>query len=403
MKKIFNILVVSFSLAIPGSLFSQERESASLDDFIIANKQLLYNLTEVIDKNGNKSVGFLFGLKSDSLILIRKNEKYYYSLKDLLDIKIEYGRKNYEGVVIGSIAGVYLGNLIFFNADGQPTAYWDNEDGGLEAGASLIFAFVGGGIGYIIDIASEGGQEIFSFSFNVNDTEWVQEVQRLKEFLIGIERENMVNINFSLSQVSTRFSEIEDNSSFSQNYYYNSNYSGVTSFNLLRRIQVTYALLNYLDVGGSICWFGEPSFYSYSYKYTPNGTESININQKYEAIGYYASAVYYPLKYIFPKVLSWSISAGIGIGNVNYSFEYFRTIEKNPNIIEEETTKTIDENVFSAIISTQLDLYLINELSLGLVVDYAYVPGEMPAIPDTDIGESSLSNFSFGAALGYHF
>ena len=360
-------------------------------------------MTEVIDKNGNKSIGFLFGLKSDSLILIRKNEKYYYSLKDLLNIEIEYSRKNYKGVVIGSIAGVYLGNIIFFSADGQPTEYWDNEDAGVKAAASLIFAFVGGGIGYIIDIASEGEQEIFSFSFNVNDTEWVQELQRLKEFLIGIEKENMVNINFSLSQVSTRFSEIEDNSSISQNYYYDSYYSGVTSFNLLRRIQVTYALLNCLDVGGSICWFGEPSFHSYLYNYFPNGTESINIAQKYEAVGYYASAVYYPLKSIFPKILAWSISGGIGIGNVNYSFEYLRTIENYPNITEEETTKTIDENVFSAIISTQLDLYIINELSLGFVVDYVYVPGEMPAIPNTDISESSLSNFSFGAALGFHF
>ena len=166
---------------------------------------------------------------------------------------------------------------------------------------------------------------------------------------------------------------------------------------------MTYSLLNYLDVGGSICWIGEPSFHSYLYNYSASGTESINITQKYEAFGYYASAVYYPFKTIFPKILAWSISAGIGIADVNYLFDYRRTIENYPNIIEEDTTKTIDENVFSAIVSTQFDLYIINELSLGFVVDYVYVPGEMPAIPNTDIGERSLSNFSFGATLGFHF
>ena len=403
MKKIFNLFVIFFCLAILVPSFSQEKESAPPDELIIANKQVLYNLTEIIDKGGKRSSGFLFGLKSDSLILIRSNEKTYYSLTDLLDIEIECDRRNFKGVVIGSFAGAYLGNLIFFNAEGQPTAYWDNEDAGAKAAASVLFAFIGGGIGYLIDAAAEVKQEIFSFRSDVGDTEWVEELQRLKEFLLGAERENMININFSLTQVGTRFTEIKDNSSISTNYYYNNNYDGVTSFNLLRKIQVTYSLLNYLDVGGSICWIGEPSFYSYLYNYSPSGSESINIIQEYEAFGYYASAVYYPFKTIFPKILAWSISAGVGIADVNYLFKYRRTIENYPNIIEEDTTKTIDENVLSAIVSTQLDLYIINELSLGFIVDYVYVPGEMPAIPNSDIGERSLSNFSFGATLGFHF
>ena len=54
-------------------------------------------------------------------------------------------------------------------------------------------------------------------------------------------------------------------------------------------------------------------------------------------------------------------------------------------------------------ISSQLDLYLLDELSLGFVVDYIFVPGEMPAIPNTDISTKSLSNFSYGVDLGFHF
>jgi hypothetical protein len=403
MKKIFNLLAFFFCLVAPVSSFSQEKESAPPDELIIAKKQVLYNLTEIIDKGGKRSTGFLFGLKSDSLILIRSNEKTYYSLTDLLDIEIECDRRNFKGVVIGSFAGAYLGNLILFDAEGQPTAYWDNEDAGAKAAATVLFAFVGGGIGYLIDAAAEVRQENFSFRSDVGDTEWIEELQRLKEFLIGVERDNIININFSLTQVGTRFSEIEDNPSMLTNNYYNTNYSGVTSFNLLRKIQVTYALLNYLDVGGSICWIGEPSFHSYSYNYSPSGSESINISQKYEAVGYYASAVYYPFKTVFPKILSWSICAGIGIADIDYLFNYRKTIENYPNTVEEDSTKLIDENVFSTIVSTQFDLYIINELSLGFVVDYIYVPGEMSAIPNTDIGERSLSNFSFGASLGFHF
>lgn len=403
MKTIFDLFMIFFCLAMLVPSFSQEKESTLPDELIIANKQVLYNLTEIIDKGGKRSSGFLFGLKSDSLILIRSNEKTYYSLKDLLDIEIEYDRKNSKGVVIGSFAGAYLGNIIFFDAEGQPNAYWDNDDAGAKAAGTVLFAFVGGGIGYLIDFAAEASYIIFSFRSDVGNTEWVEELQRLKEFLIGVESENIININFSLTQVSTRFSEIEDNPSMLTNNYYNINYGGVTSFNLLRKIQVTYVLLNNLDVGGSICWIGEPSFHSYSYNYSPSGSESINIAQKYEAVGYYVSAVYYPFKTVFPKILSWSICAGIGIADIDYLFNYRKTIENYPNTIEEDSTKSIDENVFSTIISTQFDLYLINELSLGFVVDYIYVPGEMSAIPNTDIGERSLSNFSFGASLGFHF
>ena len=348
------------------------------------------------------SRGFLFGLKSDSLVIIRNEEKYYYSLRDLINVEIEYNRKNYKGLLIGSFAGAYLGNILFFTADEQPTAYWDNEDGGAKAAVSLLFAFVGGGIGYLTDLAIEEGEESSLFDFDVDNEKWVEEFERLKNFLLGAEQENPIHINFSLSQVNTRFAELKKNSSTLNNYYYNSYQGGTTSFNLLRKMQLTYSILNFLDVGGSICWFSEPSFYYY-YPYSYTGELTGNGSQTYEGVGYYATAVYYPLKTFLPKTISWNIGAGIGIGNVNYSFEEMRTIGTYPNITEERTSKKIDESVFSAMISSQIDIFLINELSLGFVVDYIYVPGEMPAIPDTDIGVKSLSNFSYGASLGFHF
>ena len=399
MKTTFKIFFFLFCLTIFLQVSSQGQEDSLSDDLIIANKQILYNITEVIDKNGNMSLGFLFGLKSDSLILIRNEKKDYYWLKDLVNIEIEYNRANYKGLVIGSVAGAYLGNIIFFTADEQPTAYWDNEDAGGKIAASLLFAFIGGGIGYLVDIALEDGQRNNSFNFYVEEIQWLEEFERLKEFLIGEEKENKININFNLSQVKTRFSEFDNSNDLSSNYYY----GGVTSFNLLRKIQITYSLLNYLDIGGAICWFGEPQFYSYSYAWSPTTNESVNMSQQYEGSGYYASAIYYPFKSVFTGIVSWNIAAGIGLGNVNYSFEYIRTINNYPEITEEIITEKIDKNVFSAMISSQLDLYLFDELSLGFVIDYIFVPGEMPAIPNTDIGTKSLSNYSYGASLGFHF
>ena len=398
MKKLSFIFIASFCHFAMCSLLAQNQGGGQSDEIIIANNQILYNLTEVIDKNGDMTRGFLFGLKSDSLILIRNEEKYFYSLKDIINIEIEYNRKNYKGLLIGSFAGAYLGNILFFTADEQPTAYWDNQDAGAKAAVSLLFALVGGGIGYLIDLAVEEGEGSNSFDFNMNDDKWQTEFERLKNFLIGNEQENRIHINFSLSQVKTRYSEMENNATLNHYNYYNH----VTSFNLLRKIQVTYSLLSFLDIGGSVCWFGEPSFYYY-YPYSYTGELTGNGSQTYEGVGYYATAVYYPLKSFLPKTISWNIGTGIGIGNVNYLFEEMRTIGTYPNITEEQTSKKIDESVFSAMISSQIDIFLVNELSLGFIVDYIYVPGEMPAIPETDIGTKSLSNFSYGASLGFHF
>jgi len=299
--------------------------------------------------------------------------------------------------LIGSFAGAYLGNILLFTADGQPTAYWGNQDGGAKAAVSLLFAFVGGGVGYLIDLAVEEREGSNSFNFNIDNEKREEEFERLKNFLIGAEKENLIHISFSLSQVKTRYSDIENSTPL--NPYYS--HVAVTSFNLLRKIQVTYSLLSFLDIGGSVCWFGEPSFY-YSYPYSYNGLNG-NGSQIYEGVGYYATAIYYPLKTFLPKKISWNIGAGIGMGSVNYSFEEMRTIGIYPDITEEQTLKKIDEAVFSAMISSQIDVFLINELSLGFNIDYIYVPGDMPVILDTDIGEKSLSNFSYGASLGFHF
>ena len=165
------------------------------------------------------------------------------------------------------------------------------------------------------------------------------------------------------------------------------------------RLNVAF-IIEDLEVGGAISWFGEPSIFWHSYF---GGGTNVTVTQMYDGVGYYALTVYHPFASTFSKLISWSIGAGIGMGSVDYYFEEMRTVGSYPEITEEETSKRIDKTVFSALINTQFDLFLIKQLSIGLMADYVFVPGEMPAIPNTDISERSLGNFSFGFALGFHF
>ncbi len=395
-KNIFIIVLIQIvTICFPSYTQDSIITKPLTEGLVTANKDLLYNLVTVINIDGDVSRGFLVGLKTDTLILFKDEQNIEIPIRELVTVTIKTQRDNLGGLAIGSILGIYLGNLAFFQAVNQPTAYWQGEDEGWKAIASLLFAFVGGGVGYLIDISTQNDTEEFTFS---GDKKYqIRELDRLKAFLKGEQLiERKVHLGVQMSQVNTRYSEIQTDEN--NLYYYG--YDEVTSFNLLRKIQLMYQIQEDLEVGGAISWFGEPSIFWYS---NFGGGSNVTVTQTYDGVGYYAVAVYHPFASTFSKQISWSIGAGIGMGSVDFSFEEMRTVGSYPEIIEEETSKRINKTVFSALVNTQFDLYLIKELSIGLMADYVFVTGEMPAILSTDISERSLGNFSFGFALGFHF
>jgi len=366
------------------------------DGLIIANKDLLYNLVTVVNVDGNVSRGFLVGLKADTLILFKDEQNIEFPIKELLTVTIEIERDNLKGLAIGSILGVYLGNLAFYQTEDQPTAYWQGEDEGVIALVSVLCAFVGGGIGYIIDIGTENDTE--EFNFGGDEQEQIKELERLKAFLKGDQLvESKFHLNVQMSQVNTRYSEIQRDENY-PSYYYDED--KVTSFNLLRKIQLTYFILEDLEVGGAISWFGEPSIFWQYIEYD----SSITVTQTYEGVGYYAVVAYHPFRSIFTKTFSWIIGGGIGFGNVDYEFQ--KEKEKwgeYPENTKETTTARIVSNFFSVLLYTQFDLYLFDELSIGLAADYIVLPEKMYAIPELNLVERNLGNFSFGLSIGLHF
>ncbi len=392
-KNIFIIVLIQIvTICVPSYTQDSIITKPLTEGLVTANKNLLYNLVTVVSVDGDVSRGFLVGTKADTLILFKDEQNAEFPVRKLLTVTINTQGNNLRGLLIGGILGMYLGNLAFFQVENQPTAYWRGESEGWKAIASILMAFVGGGVGYLIDISTQDNTEEFTFSGDKEDQ--IKELDRLKAFLKGEQlMESKVHLGVQMSQVNTRYSEIQGDENNS--YYYG--YDEVTSFNLLRKIQLTYQIQEDLEIGGAISWFGEPSIFWYS------NFGGGSVTQTYDGVGYYAVAVYHPFALTFSKQISWSIGAGIGMGSVDFSFEEMSTVGSYPAITEEETSKRINKTVFSALVNTQFDLYLIKELSIGLMADYVFVTGEMPAILNTDISERSLGNFSFGLALGFHF
>jgi hypothetical protein len=386
--KITLILSLFITLCNPG--YSQDASTNNINTQNIESidKDILYSLVILQDKDGNYSQGFLIGLKSDTLVIHEKDTNRNIAIKNLASISIETRNKGgMQGVAIGGILGTYLTYLAFWQTENEPFAYYQNESAFGQALVSLLGTLLGSGVGYLIDKSSEENTEIFDFSGN--DKSKTEEFRRLKKFLTGYESASKIHLNFQLSQVSTRLSEMGNNE---DDYY---SYRDVTSFNLLRKIQLTYSIFDDLEIGGAVSWFGEPSMSWYNY--TSGTNENSYGGQTYEGVGFYAMAVYKPFHSFFSETFTWKVGAGIGSGNVDYEFIEYDYTQGDTTIMN------INKTLFSAILYTQFDLFLYDRFSIGFVADYVYLPEEIPGISELDISSRNLGNFSFGFTLGLHF
>jgi len=393
MKKINITLILSLFITLCNASYSQESGNSNISsqNLEIIDKDILYSLVILQEKNGNFSTGFLIGLRSDTLVIHVKDQNRNIAIMDLISISIETkGKGGMRGVAIGGIFGTYLFYLLAWQAENEPFAYYGDDSALGQALVSLLGTLLGGGVGYAIDRNTTEVTEIFNFSGD--DGNQKEEFQRFKDFITGKESASKLHLNFQLSQVSTKGNDKYD-------YYYS--HRDVTSFNLLRKIQLTYSILDELEIGGAISWFGEPSL-EWNFYSSTTGQRSSG-GPTYEGIGFYAMAVYKPFPSFFSETFSWKVGAGVGSGNVNYEVSALIN-SGSPNYTQTDTTITkINKSLFSVLIYSQFDLFLYDRFSLGFVADYIYLPEEIPGIPELDLSSRNLGNFSFGFTLGLHF
>ena len=388
--------------------YSQDK-SADNDQWIIIDKDLMYNIVIATDLNQKITKGLLYGMKGDTVYLSLKNETIKLNLRNLLTLSIEDRRTSNRGFVYGTIGGMYLGTLLFLTSKDQPARYleYNYEKLGILALYELLFAAVGGGLGYLIDRNSGGEQEVFYFN---QDEEGIDtEIKALENFLTNNSIPRKMKINFHFSQVNTRLSEIQDNTddNYYLNGYYNSNYYQVHNFNMLRKLSLTYEVFEKLEIGFALNWFGEPLFsykktdyYGTVYTYTSN-----NISQSFDGMGYYVVINYKPLRNLIPEYFDILVGAGAGIGIVDFIYRS-ETVTKNyvsgtTRVVNDESI--LDEVLFSSIIMCEIKYFIYPDLNLSIQADYIYLPEKMPAIPVFGIEERSLGNFSLGLGIGINF
>lgn len=410
-KGIFLILTLAF-LFYPWEMRggqADQSSSSSVSELPTA-LSLLFNRVSVYRKQGGAIFGLLVGVDSESLIvrLGKNDEKVHY--RDLAKVTIETEKKTSRYVLYSTLVGTYLGNLIFLRAKNQPAAYIKkSEEDAWPFLLDVIIAAGSGGLGWLISSIFEKGERVFDFtgSEEKQQAEW----EKLQRFFIGATLPRKTHLSaqtgYIFTQVSSRYSNLLKSNGYDvpgYGYYrYNEYIEPASNFNLLRKLQLTYSFKPHIEFGAALLWLGEPSIVGNRGQYYG---QSVQVTQETDIKGYYAIGVRRLFRKKLGKRINWNIGLGMGAAKLNLNLKAVSCDYSVWPYTQITTEHKISKNFFSWITFSELNFYLRDTLSLGLVADYAFLPSQhVPGIPDADIPAQNLrlSTGSIGFTLGLHF
>ena len=374
-----------------------------------------YYLAKVIARtaDGKLHYGLLAGVENDCLILKKEAREERVSYRDISKVTIESGKHAGSLMATGMVLGIYLGNVIFDRADGQPVAFID-QDSHSEFSyflMDLVYASAGIGLGYLASLFEKGEA---AFRFCDREADRLAEWDKLKDFLAGRPRRNRFHLTIQAGRVFTSISHRYRNALTNAQYYTGYGFvilspddrtfkyvDGARSLNLLRRVQLTASLQPKIEVGAAAVFAGEAGIGGSDY-----GDFGIHkVSQTYKAVGYYAVAAYRPLLGKLPKTIRWNVGLGLGASRIEFELSMYARGDY-PNYQEKWAQHKLAETVPSGMAFTEFGYSINPNISLGLTADYVFGPSrKIPAFPEWNIpGEKiRLGNGCIGLAFGVHF
>jgi hypothetical protein len=371
------LLCVFLGLCTIASTQAQPSES-------LKSSAYFHRLTRALLKNGTVKSGWFVGTDRDSLVIQIGSQSERLSRQDLLRVTIDAAASTGAPALVGMVSGAYLGSALVLRGDNQPFLFVaENRGVGEVLLYNALFSLVGGALGYLV-----GSLQSNEVVFDLSGTE-EERSARWEDLCKGGQkagREGSVHLSFQGSWVSGPVPEGRAN-----DYYYGQN---VNSLNMMRKLQLTYTMTDFADVGLAFMWLGQPS---HSYYSPDNNTIGLS------GSGYYAVGVFKPLWTLGMHRVQWDIGLGVGLTSVNFSvtpnvYYYYYPPPSSPG-----TAIALKKTTFSAMTYTELKVFFADYFSVGLTADLVYIPETIPAVKGIAFERETFGTTSVGFVVGYHF
>jgi hypothetical protein len=364
-------------LCVGGDAIAQQTES-------VVPSQFAFRLARIMLKDGSIQTGWLVGTLRDSVVIHAGSQSVRLSRHDLARVVIETKPKRSTPELVGALLGIYLGDALVLRAERQPDLFVRDRDAPETIVLySALFALAGGAVGYIAATV-QGDETTMDFSGNEedNDAAWAR--------LAGTQAEANRQGNFHLSmQASWISGPLPKNLTGG---YFSS--QTAASWNMLRRLQLTYSVTDYAEVGLARMWLGQPSTMSYM-----ANPVWINTNINFDGKGYFVVGVVQPLWKLTGRNVHWDIGAGVGL----ISFDFSGTSwTYTPWLESPMTTVALRKDVLGAMAYTELKVFVSGYFSLGLTADVVITSESVPNITGVTFDSSTLGTSSVGVTFGFH-
>lgn len=383
------ITILSLCLLTCTTAFTNAQPSESFK-----SSEYTFRLARIVLKDGIAKEGWFLGTVRDSMVLQVGTKSFRYSRHDLLRVDIDARRAISKPVLVGMLAGAYLGTTLFMRAENQPALFFGSENN--ETFEILLleaaFVLVGGGVGYL---AGASQNEDITFDFAGDDAENASTWEELCDSGPASRRTSTVHISMQGSWVSGPFPQSEGN--FYYGYYPGYSYNEATRLNLMRRLQLTYSFSDFLEVGLAAMWLGQPPLSRYTS--TPYTAQSSSVLLEMSGRGYYAVGVIHPLWKLGWRDVQWDIGAGVGLATIDLqTTSQIYTYPAQPSILIGKKG-----SIFSATVSTELKVFIAEYFSVGIAADLVFIPEDVPDVPAFKFESKTLGTQSVGFVLGFHF
>ena len=98
------------------------------------------------------------------------------------------------------------------------------------------------------------------------------------------------------------------------------------------------------------------------------------------------------------KDVQWDVGVGLGIATVEFKSSSQVYDYSSSSSVSIGNTRTM----FSALINTELKVFVTDHFSIGLAADLAYIPEDVPSVQGITFESKTLGTRSVGFVLGLH-